>query len=332
MAGGMLFFTSPIGLGHASRDAAVADHLDDATFVTGGPAAAMLSEYGHMVEDVYRPPSFEVRGGRLRNAALWMTRYYLYYRRCREIAAGMIRRHRPDLVVSDEDFAALAAAKEQGIPSVVITDILETRFLSGVISGRVERRMNGAMRSLMAGCRTVIIPEEGPDEHNVRRLGPIVRETTKSRAQLRAIHKMDRKTILVTVGGTDAGAFLLEEMNRVAPRIAEQADVVVVPGPSLGGSLVLNLHEMVCAADVVVSLAGRSTIDEAAAYGTPGIFVPISGHFEQEDNARRAGYAPGDEHRLYEMILDRLASPRNPAGTGGAARAAGAISAILDDR
>lgn len=329
---GMLFFTSPIGLGHASRDAAVAGHLDDVKFVTGGPAATMLSEYGHAVEDVYHPPSFDVRGGRLRNATLWMTRYYMYYRRCRDIAVEMIQRHHPDLVVSDEDFAALAAAKDLGIPSVVITDILETRFLSGAISGRVERRMNGAMRSLMDGCRTVILPEEGPDEHNVRRVGPIVREIAKSRTELRAIHKMDRKTVLVTVGGTDAGAFLLEEMERVAPRIADRADVVVVPGPSLGGSLVLNLHEMICAADVVVSLAGRSTIDEAAAYGTPGIFVPISGHFEQEDNAKRAGYAPGDQLRLYEMILDRLASPRSPAKTGGAAWAAGAISAILDGR
>ena len=331
MAGRTLFFTSPIGLGHASRDAAVADHLDNVVFVTGGPAATMLSGYGHMVEDVYHPPSFEVRGGRLRNAALWMTRYYLYYRRCRDIAAGIIRRHRPGLVVSDEDFAALAAAKDLGVPSVVITDILETRFLSGRISGRVERRMNGAMRSLMDGCRTVIVPEDGPDGGNVRRVGPIVRETVKSRAELRIIHGMDRKTVLVTVGGTDAGAFLLEEMERVAPRMADRANIVVVPGPSLGGELVLNLHEMICAADVVVSLAGRSTIDEAAAYGTPGVFVPISGHFEQEDNARRAGYSPGDERRLYELVLERLDSPRSPAQTGGAQKAADLISTTLSN-
>ena len=330
MAAGTLFFTSPIGLGHASRDAAIAEHLDDIRFVTGGPAAAMLSGYGHPVEDAYRPPSFEVRAGRLRNAALWMARYYLYYRRCRGIAAAMIRRHRPALVVSDEDFAALTAARDLDIPAVAVTDILETRFLSGVISARVERRMNGAMTRLLAYCRTVIIPETGPDERNIRRVGPIVRETARSRAQLRTIHRMRRKTVLVTAGGTDAGAFLLEEMSRVASKISTQADTVVVPGPSLGGNLVLNLHEMICAADVVVSLAGRSTIDEAAAYGTPGVFVPISGHFEQEDNARRAGYSPGDEHRLYELVLTKLDSPRTPAGPGGARRAADLISAARE--
>ena len=48
-----------------------------------------------------------------------------------------------------------------------------------------------------------------------------------------------------------------------------------------------NLHELIFAADLIISLAGKSTIDEANAYGTPGIFIPIKGHFEQEDNARR---------------------------------------------
>ena len=38
--------------------------------------------------------------------------------------------------------------------------------------------------------------------------------------------------------------------------------------------------------DLVVSLAGRSTIDESRVYGTPGIFIPIKDHFEQEQNAK----------------------------------------------
>lgn len=330
MAGTVLFFTSPIGLGHASRDAAVGLRMDEPRFVTGGPAARMLSEYGFGVEDVYRPPPFDVRGGRLRRPAVWLARYYLYYRRCRRVAGEVIRRFEPDLVVADEDFAAVAEARDRSIPSVLITDILESRFASGV-AGAVERRMNGAMRSLMDGCRAVIIPESGRDGGNVRRVGPIVRETDRTRDELRAIHGMNQKTVLVTVGGTNVGSFLLEAMRPVASRISDEADTVTVPGPSLGGTLVRDLHEMIYAADVVVSLAGRSTMDEAAAYGTPGVFIPISGHFEQEDNARRAGYHPEDVDRLYELVRAKLDSPRKPSDTGGARRAAEVIAAIRNN-
>ena len=242
----------------------------------------------------------------------------------------MIRRFEPDLVVADEDFAAVAEARDRSIPSVLITDILESRFASGV-AGAVERRMNGAMRSLMDGCRAVIIPESGNDGGNVRRVGPIVRETGRTRDELRAIHGMNRKTILVTVGGTSAGSFLLEAMGPVASKMSDEADTVTVPGLSLGGTLVRDLHEMIYAADVVVSLAGRSTMDEAAAYGTPGVFIPISGHFEQEDNAKRAGYHPEDVDRLYDMVRTKLNSPREPSNAGGARRAAEVIAAIRNN-
>ena len=55
---------------------------------------------------------------------------------------------------------------------------------------------------------------------------------------------------------------------------------------------------MIFAADLLISLAGKSTIDEANAYGTPGIFIPIKDHFEQEDNAKEQGFVFDDIKRL----------------------------------
>ena len=326
----ILFFTSPIGLGHASRDAAIGMHMANVRFLTGGPAARMLSEYGFEVDDPYTPPAFDVRNGRLQRTAVWLAKYYLYYKRCRKIAGRAIRRHGPDLVVSDEDFAAISAAQSMGIPAVLVTDILESHFTAGLM-GMIERKMNRSMQTMMDRCHAVIIPETGTDEGNIRRVGPVVREITRDRALLRQDFGMCKKTILVTVGGTDAGAFLLEAMKPVSEQMSEETDIITVSGPTLGGELVRDLHQMIYAADLVVSLAGRSTIDEAASYGTPGIFIPISGHFEQEDNAHRVGYDKTDINRLYELVRSKLHSPRGKVSTGGAQRAAAVIQSILSD-
>jgi UDP-N-acetylglucosamine--N-acetylmuramyl-(pentapeptide) pyrophosphoryl-undecaprenol N-acetylglucosamine transferase len=90
-----------------------------------------------------------------------------------------------------------------------------------------------------------------------------------------------------------------------------------------------NLHEVIYAADVIVSLAGKSTIDEAKEYGTPGIFIPIRGHFEQEDNAKGEGFVFEDINRLEELILEKLGEKRNPIKKNGAQNAANIIKELL---
>lgn len=333
----LLFFSSPIGLGHATRDSAVAACLGDVTsrFVTGGAAAEILSACGLDVDDLYDPPGFDVRDGRLHGTARWLWRYYRYYADCRGIARDAIERHGPRLVVSDEDFASLAVAQDMGVRTVLITDILETRFTSGP-AGIIEKRMNRAMRGIMGRCDAVVLPEPGRSSGNTVRTGPIVRDTARSRGEIRAAYGFERKTILVSVGGTDAGRFLIRKALDVAPHISDVADMVLASGPSIRAcgtvrdlGFVPNLHEIVFASDVVVSLAGKSTIDEANAYGTPGVFIPIRGHFEQEENAADEGFAYGDLDRLEEIIRDRLGRRRRPVASGGAQAACGVIHDVL---
>ncbi|MEM3103825.1 MAG: glycosyltransferase, partial [Candidatus Nitrosocaldus sp.] len=78
---------------------------------------------------------------------------------------------------------------------------------------------------------------------------------------------------------------------------------------------VKNMHEMIYAADLLISLAGRSTMDEARVYGTPSIFIPIKGHFEQEDNARAYGFSYSDIYRLEDLILKHVMDKRMDAIT-----------------
>jgi UDP-N-acetylglucosamine--N-acetylmuramyl-(pentapeptide) pyrophosphoryl-undecaprenol N-acetylglucosamine transferase len=90
-----------------------------------------------------------------------------------------------------------------------------------------------------------------------------------------------------------------------------------------------NLHELIFAADLLISLAGKSTIDEANAYGTPAIFIPIKGHFEQEDNAREQGFVFDDVQRLDSLILEKLEEKRNPVISDGAKTASNIIEKLI---
>ena len=322
---GTLFFSSPIGLGHAARDAAIAEHLDGAEFVSGGPAARLLAESGYAARDEYRPPRFDVRGGRLMAKTRWLARYWMYYNACKKKARRIIAETSPDTVASDEDFAAVAAAREAGVRCVLVTDVLETRFTRSPL----ERAMNRAMARMARGCDAVVMPESGAGSGNIRRVGPIARVPRAPREQLRKKLGFEGSTVLVTVGGTDAGAFLIDAAARAAEEAGARA--VVAAGPLLparqgGIGFVPDLHEAVCAADLVVSLAGRSTIDESRACGTPGVFIPIRGHFEQEDNAAREGYSHADLGRLAELVAAGLARPRGRPVPSGAAEAARVIA------
>ena len=335
----MLFFSSPIGLGHATRDVAIANYFQNIStkFVTGSGAAKLFSKYNFDVNDVYNPPNFNVQNGALQSPLRWLWKYYKYYKECKSISSKILAEQSPKLVVSDEDFASLSIAQEKSIPTILITDILETKFARG-LGGFIEKKMNRSMRNIVEKCDVVILPENGVDEDNIKRVGPIVRETKFTREELRKKFDFTGKTLVVSIGGTDAGKFLIEKILEIQPRLKD-VEIVIVSGPSLSESyegkirnlgFVENLHELIFAADAIVSLAGKSTIDEARAYGTPGIFIPIKGHFEQEDNARDEGFSYDDLNNLENLIQEKLQQKRNPTVTDGARKANQIILSTLE--
>ena len=335
---GVTFFSSPIGLGHATRDIAIAQHLDNISikFISGEGASKLFSEYGFEVENKYKPPHFDVQNGILQNPLKWLLRYYSYYRECKVISLNTIEKEKPKLVVSDEDFASLSIAQEKKLKTMLITDILETKFAKG-FGSLIEKKMNRSMRDIMKRCDVVILPEGGPDEANIRRIGPIVRKTDHSREKLRRRFSFNKKTIVVSVGGTSAGQFLIEAVIEAFKKLKLDVELIIVSGPSLkipdgkirNFGFVNNLHEIIYAADLIISLAGKSTIDESKAYGTPSIFIPIKGHFEQEENAKKAGFSFEDLFRLESLIPAKLNEKRNAVMSDGAQKAANLIKTLL---
>ena len=313
------FFSSPIGLGHVTRDIAIVNNFKNISinFITGNGAAKILKKLDYKVQDVYNPPSFIIENGTLKNPAKWLWNYYQYYRDCKNISEKILQKDKPDLVISDEDFASLTIAQEIKIPTVLITDVFETHFTNGIASF-IEKKMNKSMQEIMKKWDVVIFPENGDDHDNIKMVGPIVRETNSTREELREKFSFKKKTVLISIGGTSAGLFLIEKALKDISKINQELDIVLVSGPAVNKKyenvknlgFVDNLHELIFAADIIISLAGKSTIDEAKAYGTPAIFIPIKGHFEQEDNAKELGFVFEDINRLQELILEKLEEKR----------------------
>jgi UDP-N-acetylglucosamine--N-acetylmuramyl-(pentapeptide) pyrophosphoryl-undecaprenol N-acetylglucosamine transferase len=240
-------------------------------------------------------------------------------------------------VISDEDFASLTVAQKMKIPTILITDVLETHFTKGLASF-IEKKMNKSMQEIIKKCDIVILPENGDDQDNIKKVGPIVRQINFSREALRKKFSFDKKTIVISIGGTDTGLFLIEKALESISKINQDVEVVLVSGPAISKKFenvrnlgfVDNLHELIFAADLLISLAGKSTIDEANAYGTPAIFIPIKGHFEQEDNAREEGFVFDDIKRLDVLILEKLEQKRKQVNTNGAKNASNIIRELMN--
>ena len=335
----ILFFSSPIGLGHATRDLAIINQLKirSCKVFSGSSAIEFFHQNSIQAQDVYSPPKFDVINGKLEKSLKWLWSYYRYYKKCKEISSKIISNEKPRVIISDEDFASIAIAQERKIPNIIITDILETKFISG-FGGVVEKKMNKTMHEMLDKANRVIIPELGENQNNIIRTGPIVRKIQKNRDELRDILDFKKKTIVLCVGGTDAGIFLINQTIEAIKKIQIDVDLVLVSGPKINKKFsddvrnlgfVSNLHEIIFAADLVISLAGKSTIDESIVYGTPGIFIPIKGHFEQEDNAKEIGFNFEDVFNLENLIEEKLNKNRNEQQQNGVNLAGMEISKIL---
>ncbi len=225
----ILFFCSPIGLGHATRDLAIINQLEleSCKVVSGSSAIQFFEKNNIKAVDAYSPPNFEVQNGKLEKSLKWLWSYYKYYKKCKEVSEQIISSEKPNLIISDEDFASIAVAQEREIPNIVITDILETKFTSG-FGAMIEKKMNKTMHEMLQKADRVIIPESGMDEDNIVRTGPIVRKIQKKREDVRELLDFKKKTIVLCAGGTEAGKFLIKQTIDAMEKIESDIDLVLV--------------------------------------------------------------------------------------------------------
>ncbi|MGC2439784.1 MAG: hypothetical protein WA390_00045, partial [Nitrososphaeraceae archaeon] len=80
----IIFFASPIGLGHATRDIAICEELKSLTkekilVVTGRPGYDIFFNNRYSVENAYSPKNFDIDNlMQLRSPLKWLFKYFMY--------------------------------------------------------------------------------------------------------------------------------------------------------------------------------------------------------------------------------------------------------------
>ncbi len=279
-----------------------------------------------------------VAKGEMKNVVSWYFRYWIGYRRTKGQVGRIMDRLKPDAVVGDEEFSSITLALERGIPQALIADELELGFARTWLARRVERRVSEWYSDLQHRVSMSIIPEEGNNSANRHYVGPIVRQATKTRSQI--IEGLgvpqDSRLIVVSLSGTGIGSHLIKGAINALASVPDSVLLLIGNrGRKVSGDRVFDLgvvqdgQNFVAAADVVVSTAGKSTIDEAAAFGTPIVAIPIRNHSEQLRNASALGYSADDLSKIPELIASKIGRRQKPVAMIGARNAAGLIGSLV---
>ncbi len=334
------------GLGHATRSVALARGLLERDprlyflFLAGSPALDLVVSSGFDALTMPPAPDFAADEGTLRPVWRWYRDYGRYLR-----AATRFMRKESDwayyrFLISDSELASVREAVRHHVPTALVLNEFSRDFARDPLSWATEGLGNFWFSRLARYVDLILVTDAGPDWPNVKRIGPIVRQPSASREQLREDLFFRKKTILVTVGGTAIGEFVL----RAAVRAFRELDLpdtsmVVVSGPKLKEDpapgvytygFLPNLQDYVLAADLVICTAGKGTVNEARAFGTPVIAIPPEGHVEAERNAAAVGGRFQDVHRLKELIPAKLAEGRLPPRPTGNDQAVALLQEFLE--
>jgi UDP-N-acetylglucosamine--N-acetylmuramyl-(pentapeptide) pyrophosphoryl-undecaprenol N-acetylglucosamine transferase len=241
---------------------------------------------------------------------------------------------------------------------VVITDYFQfetgshnpfSRIITWYANRMLVKAYNNSQLRIFADS-VGFIPKKIPKFEIV---GPILEQTPpESREELRRKLFPGKSgiVIVVSVGGTSAGKYLLDFFvsNQKSFREALDSTLVLLLGPRIDRSQYSQDSENLVfipftpeapdyfkAADCVVAQAGGSTLNEIASIGTPCVTIPIKNHWEQETCAKKFSEKCGfkivqsDElniESLVTAIRSAINSKYEPMFSNGADQAAALIS------
>ncbi|MGI0150047.1 MAG: hypothetical protein ACREDF_11030, partial [Thermoplasmata archaeon] len=228
------------GLGHATRAVALARGLrerrDDLylLFLAGVPALDLIAANGFDVLTAPPAPDWPADDGVLGPVWRWYADYGRYLRVARRFLRieGDWDSYR--FLLSDGEVASVREAIRRDVPTAMIVNTIRHDFARDLPSRIVEGYGNFWFSRLARKIDLILAADPAPDWPNVRRIGPIVRPFSASREKLREDFVFQKKTVLVTPGGTAVGEFLLRAaVNAFRELHPDDASMVVVSGPKL---------------------------------------------------------------------------------------------------
>jgi UDP:flavonoid glycosyltransferase YjiC (YdhE family) len=355
-------FVSPHGFGHAARAAALLDALHDRLpeleieLWTSVPrwffeeSLGFPFRYREVACDVglvqRSPVEEDLPASLAALERLWMGEEGKA--RTRDLGAALVASG-ADLVLCDIAPLGLEAAREAGIPSVLVENFTwdwiyeplvdaEPAFAAWIPFLR--------QRFALADLHLQLEPACAPAARAVA-LPPVARAPRTSREEVRARLGVPAgdALVLVSLGGVE------HRLENFTPLFDRGGATFVLPGASDDEASVRNLRllphrspvhhpDLVAASDLVVGKLGYSTVAEAVAAGTRMLYVPRPGFREsavlEKYVGERLPSAPISMDQLEtgrwaERVPEILSRPRPaPSGSRGAEVGAAAISRFLE--
>lgn len=398
----VLYLSSPIGLGHAQRDVAIAAALRERRpdleidWLAQNPVTRVLAQHGERVH----PASAWLRnesGHVEHEAGEHDLRAFQAIRRMDEILvhnfmvfSDVVESGDYDLVVGDEawdvDYFLHENPELKRFAFAWMTDFVgwlpmpdggahEAALTADYNAEMIEHRARFARvrdRSVFVGSLDDVVDQPfGPDLPSIRSwtadnfsfagyvtgFDPVAAATEAPAVRASLGVAPDERLCVVTVGGSDVGAPMLQRVLDAVPAarsLAPDLRFVVVAGPRIdpsslpvpSGATVLgyvpDLYRLSAACDVAVVQGGLTTCMELTALRKPFVYVPLRHHFEQTFHVRaRLDRYEAGRHLPYAEAVDpdglaeaiakeaRREVAYRPVETDGAARAADLLADLV---
>ena len=313
----VLIMPCGIGMGHASRCVAIAQKLEEdgveVAFASYGSGYEMLKAYHEY--KLLKLPDIKFYGDEGELDIKYTARKSIdapfIFLKSIYHESKIIKKFKPDIILADSHFSVPITAKVLGVPCVMTTNELTLNFSDLYPEEKtVEYLENGLKRfvkDVCNLCKVIMIPDipgstEIPPKLNelVVHTGPFLKEEPQKMPSKEILRKelgfeSSESIVLVTVGGSDFGIELLKLMCD-ASALIDCDRIIIVTGPQIEADFIPesnrivkkkfldNMMEWMKISDVIVSLAGHTTIMEVMSLGIPNIIVPIDNHPEQFKN------------------------------------------------
>lgn len=235
-----------------------------------------------------------------------------------ELEAEALARQAPRLVLSNVSYATLAAAKQAGIPALAMSSLNWAAISHAYLADQpgfasIHNEMLAAYRSARAFLR--LTPGLAmPELSNVVPIGPVGAPGRNVRNALPA-----GRLVLVAMGGFELSLPALWPRLPGVRWLMPRASNLDRPDVRFIEDTGLSVSDLIASVDVVLTKAGYGTFVEAAASGTPLLYVERPDWPEEGAltawHGRASRSLPIARHdfeagRFADQVLELLGAPR----------------------
>ncbi|RAP54341.1 MAG: hypothetical protein BZ137_02705 [Methanosphaera sp. rholeuAM130] len=308
-----------VGIGHASRDLALARRLRDASHEV--IFASFGSGYNYLKmneEETYLMPTmnFQADEGeiKIKDTVKESKDIPFIFIKTMYKEAKIIREIKPDVIIADSTYTSPITAKFLNIPCYIITNDLTFGFSDSTESMSIkyfEKSIRKFIKEITRGCKKILIPDVAGTvdvphkiEDKTVYIGPLLHKNPDeidSKEALRQRYAFDENEviILLTVGGSEFGEVLIRNVCDIVDDI-NCDKIIIFTGLEIktdefnirdNGKIIIKeftqfLVDWMQMSDLTIALAGHTTSMELISVKKPNILIPLKNHIEQHRNIK----------------------------------------------